>query len=138
MWFLSALIMMVSIESFYRRHTRRCDWETFKAHEEFLDQVRRKGHKLGKRMMYERKQQMREKYLKVPPHWILGTIKRGLNLFDLRGNGIVGDFHDEHDKALAYWRRHRQQYPPERAWDKYYFDLLCKSFESRNELQAWC
>jgi hypothetical protein len=58
---------------------------------------------------------MREKYLKVPPHWILGTIKRELNLFDLRGNGTVGDFHDEHDKALAYWRRHRRQYPPERA-----------------------
>jgi DNA primase len=25
-------------------------------------------------MMYERKQQMHEKYLKVPPSWILGTI----------------------------------------------------------------
>jgi hypothetical protein len=30
-------------------------------------------------MMYERKQEMREKYLKVPPGWILGTIKRELN-----------------------------------------------------------
>jgi hypothetical protein len=30
-------------------------------------------------MMYERNQEMREKYLKVPPGWILGTIKRELN-----------------------------------------------------------
>jgi hypothetical protein len=55
MWFLSALIMMVSIEYFYRQHTRSCDWETFEVHGEFLDQVRRKGDKLDKRMMYERK-----------------------------------------------------------------------------------
>jgi hypothetical protein len=40
--------------------------------------------------------------LKVPPHWILGTIKRELNLFDLRINGIVDNLHDEHNKALAY------------------------------------
>jgi hypothetical protein len=39
MWFVSALIMMVYIESFYRQHTRRYDWETFEGHEEFLDQV---------------------------------------------------------------------------------------------------
>jgi hypothetical protein len=55
MWFLSKLIMMVSIESFYRQHTRRCDWEMFVGCKEFLDQVRRKGDKLGKRIMYERK-----------------------------------------------------------------------------------
>jgi hypothetical protein len=30
-------------------------------------------------MMYERKQEMHKKYLKVPPGWILGTIKRELN-----------------------------------------------------------
>jgi hypothetical protein len=94
--------MMVHIESFYRQHTRRCDWEAFEEHEEFLDQVRRKGDKLGKRMMYERKQQMREKYLKVPSRWILRTIKRELNLFELCGNGPVDDLHDEYDKALAY------------------------------------
>jgi hypothetical protein len=40
--------------------------------------------------------------------------------------------------TLAYWRQNRRQYPPERVWDKYYFDLLRKSFESRHELQAWC
>jgi hypothetical protein len=50
----------------------------FECHEEFLDQDQRKRDKLGKRMMYERKQQMREKHLKVPPHWILGTNKREL------------------------------------------------------------
>jgi hypothetical protein len=74
-------------------------------------------------MMYERKQQMREKYLNVSPHWIIGTIKRELNLFELRNNGTVDDLHDEHDKALAYWRQNRWQYPPERVWDKYYFDF---------------
>jgi hypothetical protein len=72
MWFISALLTMISIESFNCQHTRRCDWETFKGREEFLEQVRRKGDKLGKMMMYKRKQERREKYLKVP----LGTIKR--------------------------------------------------------------
>jgi hypothetical protein len=56
MLFLSALIMIVCIESFYLQHTRRCDWEMFEGHEEFLDQVPRKGDKLGEMMMYERKQ----------------------------------------------------------------------------------
>jgi hypothetical protein len=58
---------VISIKSFNWPHTRRCDWETFEDREEFLEQVRRKGDKLGKMMMYERKQEMREKYLKVPP-----------------------------------------------------------------------
>jgi hypothetical protein len=102
MWFLSALIIMVSIESFYRQHARRCDLEMLEGHEEFLDQVQRKGDKLSKRMMYERKQQIREKHLKVPLDWILGTIKRELNLFE--HDGTLDDLHDEHDKALAYWR----------------------------------
>jgi hypothetical protein len=93
---------MVSIESFYRQHTRRYDWEMFEGHEEFLDQVQRKGDKIGKMMMYERKQQMYGKYLKVPPSWILTTIKRELNLFDLRNNGTVDDLNDEHDKAMVY------------------------------------
>jgi hypothetical protein len=44
---------------------------------------------------------MREKYLKMPPSWILGIVKRELNLFDLHGNGTVDHLHDEHDKA---WR----------------------------------
>jgi hypothetical protein len=99
MWFLSTLIMMVSIESFYRQHTRRCDWEMFKCREEFFDQVSRKGDKLGKRMMYERKQHMRERHLNVPPGWIIGTIKRELNLFEHDGT-----LDDLHDKTLTYWR----------------------------------
>jgi hypothetical protein len=30
------------------------------------------------------------------------------------------------------------QYPSKRLWDKYYFNLLHKSLESRHELRAWC
>jgi hypothetical protein len=97
MYFLSALIMIVCIEPFYRQHKRRCDWEMFEGFEEFLDQVRRKGDKLGKRIMYKRKQQMREKHLKVPLRWILGTIKTELKLFE--HDGTLDDLHDE---ALAY------------------------------------
>jgi hypothetical protein len=60
-------------------------------------------------MMYERKQQMHEKHLKVPSGWILRTIKRELNLFE--HDGTLDDLHDEHDKALAYLRHNCQQYP---------------------------
>jgi hypothetical protein len=42
---------------------------------------------------------MHQKYLKVPPGWILGTIKRELNLCEHDGT-----LDDVHDKALAYWR----------------------------------
>jgi hypothetical protein len=116
--------------------TRRCDCDIFEGHEEFLDEVRRKGDKLGRRMMYERKQQMREKHLNVPPGWIIRTIKRELNLCE--HTRTLDDLHDEHDKALAYWRQNRQQYPPARLWDIFYYDLLCKSFKSRYELRDWC
>ena len=51
-------------------------------------------------MVYEKKKEMREKYLKMPPGWILRTIKRVLNLFE--HDGTLDDLHDEHDKALAY------------------------------------
>jgi hypothetical protein len=101
MWFISALIMMISIESFNWQHTRRCDWETFEGHEEFLEQVQRKGDKFREMMMYERKQEMREKYLNVPPGWILGTIKRELNT---SGSDMLEDRQDRHEMALAYWR----------------------------------
>jgi hypothetical protein len=104
----------------------------FEGCEEFLDQVRRKGDKLDKRMMYERKQQIREKHLKAPPQWILGTIKTELKLFE--HDETLNDLHDKHNKALAYWRQNHRQYPPERVWDKYYFDLLRKSFN----LWVWC
>jgi hypothetical protein len=107
----------------------------FEGHKEFLDQVRRKRNKLGKMMMYKRKQQMHEKHLKVPLHWILGTIKQELNLF--QHDGTLDDVHDEHNKALAYWRQNRGEYPPERLWDMYYFELLRKSFDSRHELRVW-
>jgi hypothetical protein len=56
---------------------------------------------LGKMVMYERKQEMREKYLKVPPGWILGTIKRELNA---AGGDTSEDRHDRHEMALSYWR----------------------------------
>jgi hypothetical protein len=79
---------------------------------------------------------MCEKHLKVSPSWILGTIKREFNLFE--HDETLDDLHDEHDKALMYWRQNHQQYPPNRVWDKYYYDLLFKYFKSRHELQAWC
>jgi hypothetical protein len=74
----------------------------FEGREEFLDEVHRKGEKLDRRMMYEREQQMHEKYLKVPPVWILETIKRELKLYEHAGT--FDDLDDEHDKALVYWR----------------------------------
>jgi hypothetical protein len=72
-----------------QKHTRHCDWEDFDGCEEFLDEVQRKGAKLGKRMIYEKKKEMREKYLKEPPGWILRTIKRELNFFVLCRNEMV-------------------------------------------------
>jgi hypothetical protein len=135
MWFLSALITMISIESFYWQHTRRCDWEMFEDREEFLEQLQRKGDKFGKRMMYARKQEIRKKHLKVSPGWILGTIKRELNASD---SDMLEDWQDHHETALTYWRQNRRQYPPARLWDLFYYDLLFKSFESRYELWDWC
>jgi hypothetical protein len=38
-----------------QQHTRRCDWEDFDGREEFLDEVRRKDAKLGKRMVFEKR-----------------------------------------------------------------------------------
>jgi hypothetical protein len=92
---------MISIEYFNWQHTRRCNWETFEGHEEFFKQVRRKVDKLGKMMMCERNQYMHEKYFKVPPGWILGTINRELNA---SGGDTSEDRHDPHETALAYWR----------------------------------
>jgi hypothetical protein len=77
---------------------------------------------------------MREKHLMQPPHWILGTIKRELNLFKLCSNETLDNLHRQHDTALAYWRKNRRQYPPEEVCDTYYFDLLRMIFESRHEL----
>jgi hypothetical protein len=59
-------------------------------------------------------------------------------LFKLCDNEMLDDLHCQHDTALAYWRKNHRQYPPEGVWDKYYFDLLCKTFKSRHELWACC
>jgi hypothetical protein len=64
--------------------------------------------------------------------------ERELNLVDPTGNSSLDEFHDHHDTTLAYWRQNRRQYPPERVWDKFYFDLLFKFFASRHELRDWC
>jgi hypothetical protein len=104
--------MTIFVLNFSRQHTRTCDWEAFKGRGEFLEQVQRNGENLGNKMVYERKQQMREKHLKRPPHWILGIIKRELNLFKLCSNETLDNLHRQHDTAVAYWRKNRRQYPP--------------------------
>jgi hypothetical protein len=86
-------------------------------------------------MMYERKKEMREKYLKVPPGWILGTIKRELNA---PSGDTLEDRQDHHKTTLTYCRQNRRQYPLARLWDIFYYDLIFKSFESRYELRDWC
>jgi hypothetical protein len=59
-------------------------------------------------------------------------------LFELCSNEMMDNLHNQHDMTLAYWRQNHRQYPSEQVWDKYYFDLLRKSFKSTHELQAWC
>jgi hypothetical protein len=54
-------------------------------------------------MVYEKKE-MQEKCLKMPPGWILGTIKRELNLYT-SGSDTLEDLQDRHETALAYWRQ---------------------------------
>jgi hypothetical protein len=93
--------------------------------------------KFGKRIVYEKKKEMREKYLKMPPGWILRTIKRELNLY-ASGGDTLEDLQDRTETTLAYWRQNHRQYPPARLWDIFYYDLLRKSFESRYELRDWC
>jgi hypothetical protein len=56
--------------------------------------------KLVKRMVYEKKE-IREKYLKMPPRWILGTIKRELNLYVSDGD-MLDNLQDYTEMALAY------------------------------------
>jgi hypothetical protein len=79
----------------------------------FFDEDRRKGAKLSKRMVYEKKKEIWEKHLKMLPGWIVGTICRELNLYASDGD-TTEDSQDHHETALAYWRQNRQQYPP--AW----------------------
>jgi hypothetical protein len=52
-------------------------------------------------MVYEKKKETREKYLKMPPGLILGTIKRELNLY-ASGDGTLEDLQDRTETALAY------------------------------------
>jgi predicted transcriptional regulator len=79
-------------------------------------------------MIYEKKKEIHEKYLKEAPGCILGTVKRVLNLCDRTGNEMLEELQDQHDTALAYWRQNHRQYPPERVWDNFHFNLLYKSF----------
>jgi hypothetical protein len=60
----------------------------FNGREEFLDEVWRKGVRFGKRMVYEKKKEMHEKYLKESLGWILGTIKRVEFIWSIRGWNI--------------------------------------------------
>jgi hypothetical protein len=57
---------------------------------------------LGKRMIYEKKKEMHEKYLNEPPGWILGTIKRELNLSEFKGDEGLEELNDCHNTALTY------------------------------------
>jgi hypothetical protein len=57
--------------------------------------------KLSKRMVYEKKKEIQEKYLKMPPSWIIGRIKRELNLYVFDGDTLE-DLHDRTKTALAY------------------------------------
>jgi hypothetical protein len=88
-------------------------------------------------MVCEKKNEMQEKYLKMPPSWILRTIKRELNL-DASDDDMLEELQDHTETALAYWRQNHRQYPPAWLWDIFYYDLLYKSFESRYELWDWC
>jgi hypothetical protein len=88
-------------------------------------------------MVYEKKKEICEKYLKMPPGWILGTIKRELNLY-ASGGDTLEDLQNHSKMALAYWRQNHHLYPPAWLWDIFYYDLLRKSFESRYELRDWC
>jgi hypothetical protein len=54
----------------------------------FLMRSEGKERNFGKRMVYEKKKEMCEKYLKMPPGWILGTIKRELNLYASGGETL--------------------------------------------------
>jgi hypothetical protein len=54
-------------------------------------------------MIYDKKKEMWGKHFKIPLAWILGTIKRELNLSEFDG-GTLEDMQDHHEMALAYWR----------------------------------
>jgi hypothetical protein len=49
----------------------------------------------------KRRRKCEKKYLKMPPGWILGIIKRELNLYAFGGD-TSEDLQDRHETALAY------------------------------------
>jgi hypothetical protein len=53
-------------------------------------------------MIYKKKKEMHEKYLNEPPGWILGTIKRELNLSEFKGDEGLEELNDCHNTALTY------------------------------------
>jgi hypothetical protein len=50
----------MTCNKFFWEHTRHCNWEDFNGCEEFLDEFGRKGGELVKRMVYEKKKEMRK------------------------------------------------------------------------------
>jgi hypothetical protein len=60
-----------------------------------------KEQSLTREWFMKRRGKYVKKYLKEPPGWILGTIKRELNLFELCGNEMADDLHDQHNITLA-------------------------------------
>jgi hypothetical protein len=58
-------------------------------------------------MVYKKKKEMREKYLKMPSGWILRTIKKELNLY-ASGGDTLEDLQDRTETALAYWTQNHQ------------------------------
>jgi hypothetical protein len=52
-------------------------------------------------MVYKKKKEMREKHMKMPLGWIIGTICQELNLYASSGD-TTEDLQDRHEMALAY------------------------------------
>jgi hypothetical protein len=64
-----------------QQHTRHCDWEYFDGREEFLDEVQRKGAKLGKRIVYEKKMEMCENIWRSHRVGFLGQLRESWTCF---------------------------------------------------------
>jgi hypothetical protein len=60
-----------------------------------------KERSLAKEWFMKRRKKYVKKYLKEPPTWIFGTIKRELNLFELLNNETLEDLQEHHEIALA-------------------------------------
>jgi hypothetical protein len=119
------------------QHVRRCEWETLECREEFLDEAWRKGAKLGKRMVHEKRKKCVKNIWSSPRVGFLIQL-REWNLSDTIENPSLDELHDHQDITLAYWRQNHGQYPPEQVWGIFRLDLLNKSFKTKHELWAWC